>query len=104
VNVFNGSEFCTVEYRIDGGDWIRMRYMPGEDPGRANMRYEVDNSATAMPFVRPSNPSFSYHLWRTNLPTGLPLGTRAIDVKVTTQFGEVHTGTYSIDVVESIMK
>jgi hypothetical protein len=104
VNVFNGSEFCTVEYRIDGGDWIRMRYMPGEDPGRANMRYEVDNLATAMPFVRPSNPSFSYHLWRANLPTGLPLGTRAIDVKVTTQFGEVHTGTYSIDVVESIMK
>lgn len=104
VNVFNGSEFCTVEYRIDGGDWIRMRYMPGEDPGRANMRYEVDKSATPMPFVRPSNPSFSYHLWRTNLPTGLPLGTRTIDVNVTTQFGEVHTGTYSIDVVESIMK
>ncbi len=104
VNVFNGSEFCTVEYRIDSGAWVKMRYTPGEDPGRANLRYEIDHAPTAMPFVRPSNPSFSYHLWRANLPTGLDLGTRTIDVRVTTQFGAIYTDRTTIDIVESTMK
>lgn len=103
VNVFNGSEYCRVEYRIDDGEWLRMRYQPSEDPNRASLRHEIDHSSSAMPFVRPSNPALSYHIWRSNLPTGLPLGTRTIDVRVTTQFGDVHTATHTIDVVEATM-
>lgn len=104
VNVFNGSENCRVEYRIDGGDWSRMRYTPSEDPSRAALRYEIDHSDAPMPFVRPSNPALSYHIWRLNLPTGLPLGTRTIDIKVTTQFGDVFTDVFTLDVVESVME
>jgi hypothetical protein len=104
ANVFNGSERCVVEYRIDDGAWQRMRFMPGEDPGRAAMRYEADTADTPQPFVRPSNPALSYHIWRANLPTGLPLGTRTIRVRVTTQFGDVHEDALSIDVVESTME
>lgn len=104
VNVFNGSERCTVEYRIDEGPWQRMRYQPGEDPRRAGMRYEIDHADSTMPFVRPSNPALSYHLWRANLPTGLALGTRTIQVRATTQFGDVHTGTTTLDVKESVME
>lgn len=101
VNVFNGSERCVVEYRIDEGAWQRMRFMPGEDPGRAGMRYEIDHSERPVPYVRPSNPALSYHIWRANLPTGLPLGTRVIRVKVTTQFGDVYEDSLSVDVAES---
>ena len=36
--------------------------------------------------------------------TGLPLGTRVIRVKVTTQFGDVYEDSLSVDVAESTME
>src|SRR5690606_29854038 len=69
VNFYQGSEFCNVDFRIDGGEWRSMRYSVGEDPTVSQIRHQWD-SATVLPQnARPSNPALSYHLWRANIPT-----------------------------------
>jgi len=102
VNFYQGSEFCKVDFRIDGGEWRSMRYSVGEDPTVSQIRHEWDAASVLPQTTRPSNPALSYHLWRANIPTRLPLGMRKIDVRVTDMFGREFWDEYHFEVVPPV--
>lgn len=100
VNFFQGSEFDKLEYRIDDGNWMLMRYWPGEDPFVAEIRYELNNMKDQPDYNRMSNPAMSYHLWRGSVPAGLPVGMRTIEVRATDAWGRVFTESTTFEVVD----
>lgn len=101
VNVFNGSEKSTVEFAIDGAtDWVTLEKTFEHDPSYVALK-ELEAKRPQL-LGRPlSNPVNSYHLWKTNLPKDLPLGTHRILVRTTDQWGRTFHGSRVIRVVQS---
>jgi hypothetical protein len=87
VNYFFGSERCTVEMRVAGGDWIRMQQVTDTpDPAYAALKQqekEFKLPGRPLPGVNPA-----VHLWRANLPTDLPRGMHVVEVRVRSLFGD----------------
>jgi hypothetical protein len=101
VNFFQGSELDSVYYRINDGEWKKMRYTVEFDPYVCAVRYEWDHAEQFPYGIRPSNPVLSYHLWRTRISTSLPLGTNRFSVLVKDQFGFEYGDDYLFDVVDT---
>ncbi len=99
ANVFQGSENCLVEYRINDGNWSPMRYVIEQDPTVSALRYQWDSAEKLPVGVRPSNPALTYHLWKVRMPTRLPLGQNTIQVRVTDLHGRVFTDQFKFEVV-----
>lgn len=99
ANFFMGTEGDEVLYRIDGGEWKKMRYVEEPDPSYVKLVNEWDTTEELMPGRRSSNPVASEHLWRGNIPTNLELGEHEIEIKATDMFGKTHTATsrYRLD-------
>ncbi len=101
VNFFQGSENCKVEYKINEDEWRLMRYAIEQDPYISALRYEWDYATSLPEGVRPSNPVYSHHLWKTRFTSsGLPLGTNTFFVKVTDKFGREYYDQMDFEVVE----
>ena len=95
ANFFMGTEGDEVMYRIDDGEWRKMKYVEEADPSYVQLVYEWDLAKKLMPGRRSSNPVESKHLWRGNIPTNLKIGDHKIEIKATDMFGKVHTATSS---------
>lgn len=83
ANVFNGSEKTQVEMRIGDSKWIAMRHVREVDPKQQSV-YDREAAILAKEpnrFRQLSRPKPSSHLWRVNLPSGLPAGTHLIHVR-----------------------
>jgi hypothetical protein len=80
VNVFAGSERSKVRFRIVGhSEWKRMDLTRAHDPEYVRTRNR--EIALAPNLAELSAPVDSYHLWKSQLPTGLPPGTYRIEVE-----------------------
>lgn len=90
ANVFMGTEGDEVMYRVDGGEWKKMRYTEEADPSYMSLIYEWDTIEELMPGRRSSNPIKSDHLWRGSIPTNLEIGEHTIEIKATDMFGNIH--------------
>ncbi|MBX3042210.1 MAG: calcineurin-like phosphoesterase family protein [Candidatus Kapabacteria bacterium] len=99
VNFFQGCEKDTVEYQINNGEWINMRYSIEFDPYICNIRSQWD-SPQIPDGDRPSAPANSRHIWKARLSTKLPVGVHAINVRVRDWLGRVYTQNRKFEVIE----
>lgn len=87
ANYYMGSAYDTIFCRIDNGPWKAMQRVADYDPAYLHLLHEWDYAETLPDGRRPSNPVFCNHLWRTGIPTRLPVGEHVIEIKVTDMFG-----------------
>lgn len=99
VNFFMGHQGNKVEYRIGDGKWVAMRPVRSADPAYLAELHPWDNSEELIPGRRPTDAVNSPHLWRTGIPTDLPIGTHQIEVRATDQYGRtfVQKSSYRIE-------
>ncbi|TYP91989.1 Calcineurin-like phosphoesterase [Fodinibius salinus] len=101
VNYFLGSEYTTVEYKLqDHEQWRPMSKVSERDPHAIELQYEWDNSKTLPKGKRPANPEKSTHLWKTWVPNDLSLGEYTVEIRVTDMFGRTFTDEFNYEVVE----
>jgi len=93
VNVFAGSERSKVEMCIEGKTpWTAMQLAPTPDPAYASTKARED-ALKPRPGGELPGPGKSPHIWKANLPTGLPPGTHLIKVRTLDMFGQTFTGS-----------
>lgn len=100
VNFFMGSKNDVVEYRIDEGEWKKMRHVSAHDLNYQTKLNEWDYTETLLPGRRPSNPVNSTHVWTAPVPTNLPAGVKTIEVRATDRFGKTHFGKRNYSILE----
>ncbi len=99
VNFFQGSEKDIVEFKVNDGEWRRMRYVVEFDPGVCAMRFRWDNSEDLPAGTRPSNPVNCYHLWKARVPTNVEPGENTIFVRVTDVFGRIFDESFNYQAI-----
>lgn len=100
ANFFMGSDSDTVEYRVDGDTWEKMTKIEDYDPAYYRYMQDWDYSDEVKPVRRPSNAQMCRHLWRTNIPSNLPIGEHLIEVRATDMFGRVFIQNSSYQIQE----
>jgi hypothetical protein len=95
ANFFMGSEQDSVVYRIDNGEWKKMRYVEQQDPSYEAELYKWDTSDSLIPGRRASNAIESKHLWWGEIATDLSEGEHTIEVKATDMYGNEYRATSS---------
>lgn len=100
VNFFQGHKMDTVEFRVNEGEWKKMRYVEEQDPHMSAIRYEWDFATELPQGLRPSNPFTSRHLWKTRMPTNVPAGENTIYVRVKDSFGRIFTDEFQFVAVD----
>ena len=94
ANVFMGQADTRVEYRVGDGDWRPMRRVDRADPRLVIENVRDDTTPELRGFDRSPEADLSSHLWRGVLPTDLPLGAHAVEVRVFDPWhGERHAST-----------
>lgn len=97
VNVFNGSERSTVEFRIPGlTDWTPMAFDPQPDPHYTTL-VEADTSPSHGR-NRLNKAIDSTHIWSAALPANLPAGTHWLEVRTTDIHDHTHTARHPVRV------
>lgn len=90
VNVFFGSEFSTVEMRVDPTEvWIPLERVERKDPNLERIKAE-EETYEYLKTHRAVKPIPSPHFWRGTLPAGLEPGLRFIHVRTTDMFGQTY--------------
>ena len=101
ANFFIGDSNNTVEFKIDNGEWKKMKKVIDEvDPTFVSYLYEWDHAQKAMNGRRPSStPTMCTHLWKATLDNTLDPGTHIIEVKAVDNFGNTYKafGSYIIE-------
>ena len=94
VNLFDGGPRSSVRFALDGGAPVTMTRMSRPDPFITQLygRYPE----TIKPWVKPSASS---HLWQAALPAELQVGTCALRVLATDEYGRGHEGGIVLEVV-----
>ena len=100
VNFFIGSPEDSLVYKIDDGEWKKMRHNPRHDPFYVKEIVEWDFTKEPIPGRRPSNPVESSHTWTGFLPTDLELGEHTVYIKAYDMFGREHRAEREFRVVE----
>lgn len=100
ANFFIGSPNDVVSYRIGNGDWKPMERVLEPDPTLLHYLHEWDFSEVVIGDRRPSNPVDCQHLWRAAVPTNLPVGQHAIEIKAVDMFGRTFTQKSSYLIAE----
>ncbi|MDR2130480.1 MAG: calcineurin-like phosphoesterase family protein [Odoribacteraceae bacterium] len=91
ANFFMGSADDTLEYRIDDGEWLKMRRVEEFDPAYCRYVQDWDYLEHLVPGHRPSNPVVCNHLWRVRMTSTLPVGEHRIEVRAKDRFNRIHT-------------
>ena len=94
VNLFDGGPRSSVRFAVDGGAPVPIMRIARADPFVAQLygRYPE----TIKPWVKPSACS---HLWQAALPAGLQVGTYAVRVHATDEYGREHEDGMVLEVV-----
>ncbi len=100
VNFFIGSPNDSLVYKIDDGEWEKMRHNPRHDPFYVKEIVEWDFTEEPIPGRRPSNPVESSHTWTGFLPTDLELGEHTVYIKAYDMFGREYRAERKFRVVE----
>lgn len=89
ANIFMGTEFDEVDYRIDGQEWRKMNREVTMDPSLYAKVQKYDLSPTLVDGKRPSNPVDSPHLWSARIPSNLSVGTHQVEIRTKDMFQRV---------------
>lgn len=100
INVYNGSEQTTVEFRIDVGEWTQVQRGAYFDPKYTWERMQQDHTDDPADGRLLPYPSMSSHQWFARLPKDLDIGEHRIDIKVTDRFGRVFKESASYSIIE----
>ncbi len=100
VNFFQGGKNDVVEYKVNDGDWKKMRYVIDYDPYMCAIRQKWDASEQLLSGSRPSNPVMCHHLWKARVPTDVLPGENVIIVRVRDIQGNEFFETYQYRAVE----
>lgn len=100
VNFFQGSPGDTVDYKVNDGEWRRMRYAVEPDPHVCAIRLKWDTAETLPDGVRPSNPVNCFHLWKARVPTNVESGENVITVRVKDKLGRTYEDVFTYEAVE----
>lgn len=100
VNFFQGGQNDVVEYKVNDGEWKKMRYVVEYDPYMCAIRQKWDASEELLSGVHPSNPVLCHHLWKARVPTDVLLGENVITVRVKDIQGNEFIETYRYRAVE----
>lgn len=100
ANVFMGNPNDEVLFRINEGEWKKMKFTNEEDPKYQSNFYKWDLSETAVRGRRPSKSMKSTHLWSARIPTNLEVGEHTIEIKATDMYGKVHYGSTTYKITE----
>jgi hypothetical protein len=87
ANFFMGDDSSVLEYRVDKGEWKKMRKVEDYDPSYYHYMQEWDYIEDVRPGRRPSNPVRCTHLWRATIPSNLPVGKHEVEVRATGRDG-----------------
>lgn len=94
VNVFNGSERSTVEYRVNEGKWMKMiRLKRGMSPFVQQLRKRYKDSHPEWISQVRTN-----HLWKEGLPSSLKSGLHKISVRSRDMFDREFTRSKLIEI------
>ncbi|MGL6291352.1 MAG: calcineurin-like phosphoesterase C-terminal domain-containing protein [Silanimonas sp.] len=94
ANVWMGDADTRVEYRVGDGEWQPMRRVERGDPGLLAINADDDRAEALRAYDRAPEADTSPHLWRGALPTDLPAGEHAVEVRVFDRWrGELHQRT-----------
>lgn len=97
VNVFNGSAKSTVEMRVNEAAWVRLEQSLENEP--FSMRLAERDAVMEPPYRPLGKAGLCFHLWKGQLPSGLPLGTHRVEVRETDMFGNQHSGVATVRIV-----
>ena len=89
ANIFMGTEFDEVEYRIDQQEWKKMNREVTLDPALYAKVQKYDLSQTLVDGKRPSNPVNSPHLWGARIPSNLSVGIHQVEIRTKDMFQRV---------------
>jgi hypothetical protein len=94
ANVWMGDADTRVEYRVGEGVWQPMRRVDRADPELRAINADDDRSDVLRGVDRAPEAVPSPHLWRGALPTDLPSGEHAVEVRVFDRWrGELRRST-----------
>ncbi len=94
ANVFMGIDGDRVEYRVGEGPWRPMTRVDAPDPRVAAINAADDAASQLRAYKRTPQALPSSHLWRGVLPTDLPAGEYAIQVRAFDRWrGELRAAT-----------
>ena len=98
VNVFNGSDLSTVRMRVGRtGKWVVLKKVLERDPYLVALKQQEDERPEVLGRKLPE-PKKSDHLWKANLPGGLPVGEHIISVQTEDMWGRIFHASRSIRV------
>ena len=103
VNVFNGSQKTKVKMNIGSDQWVNMEKTLEPDPSYVqsyNRELELLKDRKPAPFRKINAPMKSAHLWKAELPQGLPAGTYSIKIEATNYKNRTYHGQRSIRIEE----
>lgn len=93
VNVFGGSERSAVEMRVgDSGEWVSIPRVSREDPAYLWMK-EFEKALPESAGRKLPEPAKCSHIWVGNLPSSIPKGSHAIQVRTTDMFGQTYAAS-----------
>lgn len=95
VNFFQGSSKDSLFYRVDGGEWMPMRYSPMHDPVISKVHHDWEYNYTLPGGKRPSFPVESTHIWRAGIPNDLDPGKHEVEIMAKDFLGREYTGKAS---------
>jgi hypothetical protein len=98
ANVYMGEADTRVEVRLGDGDWQPMIRVDAADPALLAENLLDDLATSLRGYDRLPEADVSTHLWRFNLPTDLPVGEHAFEVRAFDRWrGEIRaSGTYRL--------
>ena len=91
-----------MEYRIDGGNWKKMKRVTDEaDPTFTGLVREWDVADVALKGRRPnSTPAMCTHLWKGQLDHKIAPGEHLVEVRATDMFGRTYKETHRYKVAK----
>jgi hypothetical protein len=94
ANVWMGMDDTTVEFRVDGGEWMPMRKVLQPDPAMTLENALDDTTEVLRGWDRSPEAVVSTHLWRGALSTRLAAGEHEVEVRAFDRWrGEVRART-----------
>lgn len=100
ANYFMGNSNDILFFRIDNGEWKKMKRTKTFDPSYYHEVQKWDYIDKLPNGIRPSNPIACNHLWMSDLPNDLYVGNHILEVKTKNRYGKVLKQKKQFKVVE----
>lgn len=98
ANFYNGNDLSELSYRINGGQWVKMKKTLEADPVFVRLNKLWNDPAYKLPGRKVSGPVKSYHLWKSEIPAFEKPGVYLAEVEATDMYGKKYTEKLTFEV------